>query len=60
MCGLFIWHYVTGRGACLEAMIPIVKVPPRLRVLPEYLLQGRLPRNKYSSPRPITTRVISA
>ncbi|MFS7903859.1 hypothetical protein Hanom_Chr01g00029121 [Helianthus anomalus] len=32
----------------------VVKVPPRLRVLPEYSLQGRLPRHKYWSPRPIT------
>ncbi|MFS7946573.1 hypothetical protein Hanom_Chr06g00537941 [Helianthus anomalus] len=38
----------------------VVKVPPRLRVLPEYSLQGRLPRHEYASPRPITPRVISA
>ncbi|MFS7945277.1 hypothetical protein Hanom_Chr06g00522281 [Helianthus anomalus] len=40
--------------------IMVVKVSPRLRVLPEYSLQGRLPRHEYWSPRPITPRVISA
>ncbi|MFS7998682.1 hypothetical protein Hanom_Chr12g01156731 [Helianthus anomalus] len=37
-----------------------VKVPPRLRILPEYSLQGKLPRSEYCSPSPITPRVISA
>ncbi|KAJ0628271.1 hypothetical protein HanHA89_Chr01g0034831 [Helianthus annuus] len=39
-------------------LIMVVKVPTRLRVLPEYSLQGRLPRHEYSSPRPITPRVL--
>ncbi|MFS8017458.1 hypothetical protein Hanom_Chr15g01380651 [Helianthus anomalus] len=38
----------------------VVKVPPRLRVHPEYSLQDRLPRHEYSSPRAITPRVIPA
>ncbi|MFS7955231.1 hypothetical protein Hanom_Chr07g00640241 [Helianthus anomalus] len=37
----------------------VVKVPSRHRVLPEYSLQGRLPRPEYCSPKPITPRVIS-
>ncbi|MFS7920174.1 hypothetical protein Hanom_Chr03g00221331 [Helianthus anomalus] len=38
----------------------VVKVPLRFRVLPEYSLQGKLPRPEYCLPRPITPRVISA
>ncbi|MFS7968738.1 hypothetical protein Hanom_Chr09g00801081 [Helianthus anomalus] len=38
----------------------VVKVLSRLRVLPEYSLQGRLPRHEYCSHRPITPRVVSA
>ncbi|MFS7949062.1 hypothetical protein Hanom_Chr06g00567141 [Helianthus anomalus] len=37
----------------------VVKVPLKLRVLPEYSIQCRLPRHEYCSPRPITPRVIS-
>ncbi|KAJ0935422.1 hypothetical protein HanRHA438_Chr03g0119391 [Helianthus annuus] len=42
----------------IKHFIMVVKVPTRLRVLPEYSLQGRLPRHEYSSPRPITPRVL--
>ncbi|MFS7920150.1 hypothetical protein Hanom_Chr03g00221031 [Helianthus anomalus] len=38
----------------------VVKLPPKLRVLSEYSLQGRLPRHEYCYPRPITPRVISS
>ncbi|MFS7993382.1 hypothetical protein Hanom_Chr12g01093371 [Helianthus anomalus] len=41
-------------------IIMVVKVPPRLRVLPEYSLQGRMPRHEYWSPRTITPRLISS
>ncbi|MFS7904104.1 hypothetical protein Hanom_Chr01g00032061 [Helianthus anomalus] len=54
---LEVHHCVAHQGFIVGM---VVKVSPRLRVLHEYSLQGRLTRHEYWSPRPITPRVISA
>ncbi|MFS7960681.1 hypothetical protein Hanom_Chr08g00705911 [Helianthus anomalus] len=59
---LFVCLYtgITLNFPWFIAIVMVVKVPPRLRVLSEYSLQGRLPRLEYCSPKLITPRVISA